>query len=113
MAGSDLHTELAARMPWTVAAPGSWWLITATIRDPRAPMAELLRDCVAWCVEGDYPTPVFAVPTASGTRRLLASQIDRARELILVRADDPLTAAYPWEQDAIDAALSRRDEETR
>lgn len=109
----DVPPELARQKPWLVAEGESWWLITGHYKD-----GGTFTNCFAevvpkWALDEDG-LPVFQMTIWGGETHLVsADQISHARRLLLVLADDPLTAYHDDEQDYIDAALARRDEETR
>jgi hypothetical protein len=106
MATNHSDAPLDHRKPWTVALPGTWWVITGIDADGLD-----IQQCAAWCMDADQPTPIFVVPLGTGTRLIPASAVTKAREIILVLADDPLSAVYPWDQEIINTALAARETE--
>lgn len=90
--------ELHIRMPWLVADLGSWWVVTG-----RAGGYEFV-DTVARCVHVRGGTRWFS----AGGSVVRGSDITAGREVVLVWADDPLTAVDPTDQGVVDAALGER-----
>lgn len=110
---NDLHTELAARMPWTVAEGGSWWVINAENGWDRnwKPVKTTFTHCIARAIPesitGVEGSPLFEVFGYVATHFVTAAEITHARELIFVRADDPFKAHATDDQPLIDDALTR------
>lgn len=108
----DLALELAVRCPWTAAEDGSLWIGSGRYHDGSG---DTFRACLLRCVprwmhgtEG----VLFEVFVVGGVRLASASDITRAREVLTVWADDPLTAVDPDGQGTIDRALMERRGET-
>ncbi len=98
----DLHTELAARMPWLHAQPDSMWEVTG-----RQSSGGQFTDCLARVLPPSITgtdVPVFEVLIYGGGYCVSASAITRARELLLVEASDPRTAYYVRDQATLDGA---------
>lgn len=108
---SDLNTELAARMPWLYAPGDTYWIVSGTFTERHH-----FTDCLAYVVSED----VTGVPDGEGAalfrvsiggpeqKYVGADRITRARQVLLVWADDPSTACDEYEQDALDRALRDR-----
>lgn len=104
-AGSnDAHTELAARMPWTVAQEGSWWEVTGA-RTPKWRFTDCLARALPTAITG-VDEPAFEVMVYGDPYVVPASAISHATELILVHAQDPRQAYYVRDQESVDRALA-------
>ena len=111
---NDLHTELAARMPWTVAVGGTWWVVDAENGWDKdwKPVKTTFTRCIARAVPefitGVVDSPLFEVLGYLGTHFVTAAEITNAHELVFVRADDPFKAEFADDQPLIDSALADR-----
>lgn len=101
----DLHTELAARMPWLHAQPDSIWEVTG--KSPSGTFTDCLARVLPPSITGDENMPVFEVLIYAQLGYFVpASSIIAARELLLVMANDPTTAYYADDQRTLDAHLT-------
>jgi len=102
-----IDIEMAATMPWTVAEDGSYWIASGAYRD-----GGYFRDCLLRCVPSwihGTEGRLFEVLLHGGESKLVGPDaIKRAREVLMVWADEPLTAVDPDEQHAIERALEDR-----
>lgn len=98
------ETEIAARMPWTVAPPESWWSVSGQV-NPRHTFTDCLARVLPPHVTGT-DAPVFEVLVYGDPLIVPASSITRAQELLLVHADAPRAAYYVRDQDTINAAVT-------
>ncbi|MCD4535666.1 hypothetical protein LRP67_16355 [Nocardioides sp. cx-169] len=100
---TELHIELAARMPWLSAEPDSMWV--ASGKSPHGSFTDCLVRALPPMVTGSE-TPVFEVLIYAQLGYCVpASSVTTAKELLLVMADDPRTAYYVDDQPTLDAHL--------
>lgn len=81
---ADPGVELAARMPWTVAEPETWWEVSGTVN-----AKHMFDRCVARVLPQmitGTEEPLFEVLVYGGPLHITASAITRARQLELVDA---------------------------
>ncbi|MFI5721120.1 hypothetical protein [Nocardia sp. NPDC051750] len=104
-----VNAELAARMPWIVAEPGSFWSITSS--NVNGIPGTALNGCLAMVEPVDpgapprLPTFLLLDPSTweFGRPSMIPAQfITRAERLVLVRADNPASAYYPHDQDLME-----------
>lgn len=95
------HTELAARMPWTVAEPESWWRVTGT-DGPRHTFTDCVARVLPESVTGGGP-PLFEVLVYGDPLLVPASAVTGATRLLLVEAAewDALVNPICDERDAL------------
>lgn len=99
---TDLHIELAARMPWLHAQPDSMWEVTG--KSSSGTFTDCLARVLPPSITGDENMPVFEVLIYAQLGYFVpASSITKARELLLVLADEPGTAYYVDDQPTLDA----------
>jgi hypothetical protein len=106
-----LNLEMAVTMPWTVAEGGSLWVASG-----RSLTGGRFEGCLLRCVPEEFhgqpgmrlfEALVYGVTHGLGF--LVAPDgITRAREVLLVFADDPLTAVEPDDQDTVEHAIRDR-----
>lgn len=112
MTTDPVALELAHRMPWTVAEDNSWWLITGLCG--KHWIENQLAQKITESLTVDTDGPLFAVFGWHGqVMNVPPSCISYARRVVIAYADDIATAITPDQQDLLDAALARRDEETQ
>lgn len=102
-----LGLELAARMPWTVAEGGTLWIATGMHNN----RGDTFRDCLVRCVPSDIhggKGPFFEALLYGEVKLVHAADITRAREVLLVWADDPLRTVDPDDQPTVDYAVRNR-----
>lgn len=103
-----LDLEMAATMPWTVAEGGSMWIASGTYRD-----GGTFEDCLLRCVPSwihGTEGRLFEVLLYGESKFIGVEAIERAREVFLVYALDPLTAVELEDQATVDRALRDRSE---
>lgn len=108
MSTDAFDLEMAATMPWTVAEGGTLWIASGKTGNGHG-----FQDCLLRCVPEElHGCPGMVLFEALGYRSTHGlgflvgpADITRAREVLLVWADDPLTAVEPHDQDTIDRAL--------
>lgn len=103
----SIETEMAARKPWTVAAPDTFWVATGE-KNAQHTFTDCLARVLPSFVTGT-DTPVFELLLYGSSVYVPASSITSARELLLVEAKAPLEAFYENDQATIDIALAERD----
>ncbi len=95
--------EMAARMPWMHAKPGTWWEVSGL-----RPGGGNFTRCVA-CVLPTWITghdvPMFEVLVFTDPYVVPASSVTSGRELIFVLASDPRTAYYESDQETVGRAV--------
>jgi len=100
--------ELKARYPWYAATPDSIWSVTGKVSAQHT-FSDCLARVLPAMVTGDHAEefpPIFEVLTYAQTGFMVgADQIERATELLLVRADDPTQAYYQDDQRTISDAF--------
>jgi hypothetical protein len=105
----EFALDLKRRKPWLDAKAGSFWLASGLLGGECR-----FRDCLTKALPNDFtgegPAAAFEVLLDGGTVRISATAIRKARELLLVFADDPFTTYLTDDQPLVDEALSRRDE---
>jgi hypothetical protein len=105
----EFALDLKRQKPWLDAKPGSFWLASGHLGGECR-----FWDCLIKALPNDFtgegPSSAFEVLLDGGTVRISATAISKARELLLVYADDPFTTYLTEDQGLLDEALSRRDE---
>lgn len=99
-----INLEIAARMPWLTAEPGSIWEITGTYLGGVGTFTDCLAMVWPYDITDGHVLFSFISPALSSVSKdvIGPDQISRARRLVLVHADDPRTAYYVDDQDLID-----------
>ncbi len=94
------------------------WVVTGkhgdvSFKDCLAYLLPWDEDRLNWgmsITEASRDVPLFQVLLDAPPIIVPATEIDRAKELMLVYADDPFTVFPRWFQSDMDEALKRRDE---
>ncbi|MGH3656694.1 MAG: hypothetical protein ACRDUA_08535 [Micromonosporaceae bacterium] len=88
--------ELAARMPWTVAEPETWWEVTGDT-SPKNSFTHCLARVLPTFITGSEE-PIFEVLVYGCPFHVKASAITHARQLELVYTDeyDQLRSEAAW-----------------
>lgn len=97
-----LDLEIAATMPWTMATGGSLWIGSGTYRG--GTFTDCLLRCLPEFTHGTA-TVVFELLLYCDSKTISAAEITRAREVLLVYADDPTRAVEEADQDTVDRAV--------
>jgi len=105
----ELQLELRRAKPWHFADAGSIWEITGTYMNGQDTFTRCLAQVLPGSVTGT-DAPIFELLVYGERDAVSAVNITAARELLLVKASDPLAAYYESDQAVIDEALTRRDE---
>lgn len=98
-----INFEIAARMPWIYAEPGSIWEITGTYPGGGTFTQCLAMVCPLEMTDGHRVFMLIAPSIADGMP-IPPDRISHATRLILVHADQPRTAYFAVDQDLIDRA---------
>jgi hypothetical protein len=101
-----IDLETAATKPWTVADGGTLWIASGSYRDGGG-FEDCLIRCLPQWVHGTDGR-LFEVLLYGETKLIGPADITRAREVLLVYAEDPLTAVDEDDQNTLDYALRDR-----
>ena len=102
----DIDLDTVVAKPWLAARGSSVWVAAGKTADGTHFTGAIIQCLEDWAEHSELP--LFLAMLGDGSQRVEAGDIEYAREVLLVWADEPTVAVYGSEQIHLDRAMGVR-----